>query len=411
MTRRHRWLLARIAAQNLGRRRWRAIFLGAAVMLAVGVGFAGFVAGSALRAGIAASFARMGADLLVVPRATLVNLTASLLTVQPTDETLDANLEQSLAALPGIARVAPQRIVSALVDGRLATLIAFDPARDFSVLTWLEQHEPGALSADGLIAGGRAAAPLGEELAVCGKPLTVYGRLGVTGVGPFDDSYFVTFDALAAIVAFCRTAGPSRHAEGEACPAELPPGRVSAFLLQLSPGAKAQDIKFAISRLADVRVVEGNTVLTSSRQGLVLLLAGIAVFAVLQFAALLIVLALLFSATIEERCRELGLLRAMGAKPGQVSAVILAEAAILTGLGGAAGLVFGAALLLTFARSLGFYFALLGIPFSWPPPAVLAAGGAGALVLAALLGAAGAFLPAWRVRRAAPYELIRLEAP
>jgi len=76
--RRHdRWLLIRLAAQNVGRRRLRAIFLGVAVMLGVGIGFASFVAGWALRDGMARSFSRMGADLLVVPRATLVNITAS----------------------------------------------------------------------------------------------------------------------------------------------------------------------------------------------------------------------------------------------------------------------------------------------------------------------------------------------
>src|SRR5262245_66563592 len=84
MSRHERWLLIRLAAQNVGRRRLRAIFLGAAVMLGVGIGFASFVAGWALWQGMAQSSSRMGADLLVVPRATLVNITASLITVQPT---------------------------------------------------------------------------------------------------------------------------------------------------------------------------------------------------------------------------------------------------------------------------------------------------------------------------------------
>src|SRR5437588_6632472 len=114
--RRHdRWLLIRLAAQNVGSRRLRALFLGAAVMLGVGIGFASFVAGWALREGIATSFARMGADLLVVPRATLVNITSSLLTVQPTEQTLPVNLAQQIAGIPGIARLAPQRI-PALVE-------------------------------------------------------------------------------------------------------------------------------------------------------------------------------------------------------------------------------------------------------------------------------------------------------
>ena len=95
------WLLIRLAAQNVARRQLRAILLGVAVMLGVGIGFASFVAGWALREGMAVSFARMGADLVVVPRATLVNITASLLTVQPTDQTLAADLAERIAAIPG----------------------------------------------------------------------------------------------------------------------------------------------------------------------------------------------------------------------------------------------------------------------------------------------------------------------
>ena len=101
MSRQDLWLLIRLGAQNVGRRRLRALFLGAAVMLGAGVGFASFVAGWALWQGMAQSFSRMGADLLVVPPATLVNITASLITVQPTDETLPAAIAERIAAIPG----------------------------------------------------------------------------------------------------------------------------------------------------------------------------------------------------------------------------------------------------------------------------------------------------------------------
>jgi putative ABC transport system permease protein len=425
--RQDRWLLLRVAAQNVGRRQLRAIFLGIAVMLGVGVGFASFVAGWALRSGIATSFSRMGADLVVVPRAALVNITSSLLTVQPTDETLDAGMATSLAAIAGVARVAPQRIVPSQVDGRSVDLIAFDPAYDFSILTWLEDHQLGPLTADSLIAGGRVAGRLGESLSVCGRPLGVYGRLDKTGVGPFDESYFISFEGLGDIVAFCRSSRVQRsangvdvqpapgaiadfdHADGKTCAADLPLDRVSAFLLQLSPGTRVGDVKFAIAQLPDVRVVEGNTVLTSSRQAMSSLLIGVAVFTVFQLTALLIVVSLLFSAIVQERYREVGLLRAMGARPKQVMAIILGEAAIITGLGGLAGLVFGATLLLIFARSLGFYFGLLGVPFSWPPLAILETGAAVAVAFSAILGLVGAFVPAWRVRQLAPHALIQAE--
>jgi putative ABC transport system permease protein len=401
-----------MAAQNVGRRRLRAVFLGLAVMLGTGVGFASFVAGWALRAGMATSFSRMGADLVVVPRAALVNITSSLLTVQPTSETLPAGLAKSLGAIEGVSQVASQRIVPMLVDGQAANAIAFDPAQDFSVLPWLDEHQPGPATANGLIVGSGLPGRLGQSLSVCGKPLGIYGRLGKTGVGPFDESYFLTFDALADVVAFCRTAPTASmdHSDGKVCSPDLLPDRVSAFLLKLSSGVKVGNVSFALAKFPDVRIVEGSTVLTSSRQALSSLIVGIAVFTVFQLGALLIAIALLFSGIVQERYREIGLLRAMGARPNQVMTIILAEAAVITGLGGLAGLVFGAALLLIFARSLGFYFGLLGIPFSWPPLAVLETSAVAAVGLSAILGLVGAFVPAWRVRRMEPNSLIQAEA-
>ena len=73
----------------------------------------------------------MGADFVVVPRATLVNITASLLTVQPTDETLPADLAQRIAAIAGVAQVAPQRIVPALVEGHSVNLSRSTRRRTF----------------------------------------------------------------------------------------------------------------------------------------------------------------------------------------------------------------------------------------------------------------------------------------
>jgi len=90
--------------------------------------------------------------------------------------------------------------------------------------------------------------------------------------------------------------------------------------------------------------------------------------------------------------------------------IILTEAGIITGLAGLAGLVFGTALLLIFARSMGLYLDPLGISVVWPPLSVLATSALAAIAFSALLGLAGASLPAWRVCRRAPHSLIQGEA-
>jgi putative ABC transport system permease protein len=302
----------------------------------------------------------MGADLVVVPKGTLVNLTSSLLTVQPTEATLDVGLAERIRAVTSVGRVAPQRLVQGrLDDGQEVQLIAFDPAEDFSVLPWLREQLPGPMGANDLVAGGRMPGILGETLLLCGVPHRIYGRLGTTGVGPFDNAYFVSFAMLenlaagvcggsgagaSGAVAFPAAAAHAHLANPAApigpsaiaapCFAGFRPGLASAFLLQLDAGAGPEQVKFALAQIPDVKVVEGNGVLTASRQALGTLFVGIGAFTALLLTATLILVSLLFSAIVQERRREVGLLRSMGAKPGQVMTIILAEAAMITGLGG-----------------------------------------------------------------------------
>jgi putative ABC transport system permease protein len=177
--------------------------------------------------------------------------------------------------------------------------------------------------------------------------------------------------------------------------------------LRLSPNAKPGEVKFAISQYRGLKIVEGNSVLISSRQQLQTLFFGIAAFTTLLLVALLILVALMFSAIVQERYREVGLLRAMGARPSQVMSMILAEAGMITGIGGAGGLAFGTTLLFIFARSLVFYFDTLEVPFQWPPASFLLFSGVSLLLFSCALGLVGALVPAWKVRREEPFQLIQ----
>jgi putative ABC transport system permease protein len=154
-------LFSRLAVQNLGRRPVRAALLALTVAVGVAAVFTAVTLRRAIQASMSVGFSRMGADLLVAPRATLVNLTSALLTVEPTTDTLDASLADKVARLPGLDLVAPQRHyrLQATTGGhpQEVDLIAFDPARDFTVLPWLQEKldrpmrqgdvilEPGAM--------------------------------------------------------------------------------------------------------------------------------------------------------------------------------------------------------------------------------------------------------------------------
>ena len=84
-------LLASLALQNLGRRRARSFLLIAAVAIGSGVVFTGATLMRSIDDSMAVGFTRLGADMMVVPEGALTNITAALLTVEPTDLVLDAD--------------------------------------------------------------------------------------------------------------------------------------------------------------------------------------------------------------------------------------------------------------------------------------------------------------------------------
>ncbi|HEY9871342.1 MAG TPA: ABC transporter permease, partial [Candidatus Obscuribacterales bacterium] len=249
------WLFARIAFQNLLRKPARTLMLLLAVGLGTGAVFASLVVARGIEASMENSFARMGADLVVVPADAMVNITSALLTVQPTESALDAGLVDTIAKMNGVERVAPQTIYRVpLMSGmpkQKVNLIAFDPARDFTVIPWVVTHLERPMEPGDLLSGGRRAETTGQEIAPCGVPVTIYGKLGRSGVGPLDESLFATYDTVAAIAR--RSAGRATAIQN------FSPARISAVLVRLQFGATPEQVRFAIARLPGVKVVSGAT--------------------------------------------------------------------------------------------------------------------------------------------------------
>src|SRR6476619_4181090 len=100
------FLLASLALQNLGRRKVRTLMLLTAVAICSGAVFTGAVLMQSIERSMSTGFTRLGADLLVVPAGTLTNITAALLTAEPTDLTLDASDLPRLERLKGVRKAA-----------------------------------------------------------------------------------------------------------------------------------------------------------------------------------------------------------------------------------------------------------------------------------------------------------------
>jgi putative ABC transport system permease protein len=402
-----RWLLGRLALQNLGRRKARSLLLMAAVAIGTGVIFTGATLMRSIDASMALGFTRMGADLMVVPERALTNITAALLTVEPTDLALDADA-LAKAKLDSVGRYAPQKILRVAHSGigdhhEAVDFVGFDPERDFTIQPWLAERVNRPLQADDVILGASRTAPLGSQVLIFGKPYTVYGRLARTGVGIHERGVFMPLVALDAMARRI-------PADGGVVPALLAPGKVTGFLAELAPGATTLQARFAIlSTLKGVKVVTGDSSLSGIRQGLAALLDGILALMVLLFASLALLVSVLFSAIVTERRVELGLLKAIGTQRSQMIGLMIIEAVIATGLGGLLGVIIGALIMRFYEHSLVYYLEKIGVPFVWLDVPRMIAFAVAAVLLACVTGALGVFYPAWRASRRDPYDLVRGE--
>lgn len=391
-----------MAMQNLLRRPIRTFMLILAVSLGTGAIFASFAIASGIENSMRLSFSRMGADLLVVPEDAMVNITSALLTVQPTELTLDSKLCNDIASLDGVAQVAPQTIckisMMAGMPMHKVNLIAFDPHNDFTVLPWLQEHLPREMRMGDLLAGNRIGDKLNDEVEPSGTAATIYGKLGRSGVGPFDESYFTTYATMDAIAKAENTSTFSYHT-----------GRYSALLVRLNYGATPEQVRFAIAKIPGIKIISGSNVITSTRQTTTTLIHCAIFFTVILIFGALILLCLLFSAIIAERRREVGLLRAIGAKHSDIVSMLVAEAIFATALGGLCGIIVGSGLLLVFQHSLVYYLETLHVEFSWPALPEMALVACECAVAASVVGLLGAFIPSWRAAREEPYTLIQGE--
>jgi putative ABC transport system permease protein len=402
-----RFLLGSLALQNLGRRKPRTFLLLAAVAICSDAVFTGAVLMRSIETSMSVGFTRLGADMLIIPAGALTNITAALLTAEPTDLTLDDSIVGRLRALKGVQKVAPQLIFRTDASGYsrggdLIDFIAFDPDRDITVQPWLEQHLDRSLREGDVIVGGRRDEAVGSELLIFGRPLTVYGKLAKTAVGTHERGLFISFTTLAAL----------RDVMVQICgkKAALEPNKLSGVLLELAPGATTQQVRFAaLANFPGIKVVSAESMLTSIRQGLGALLNGVLGLMIIMFISTALMVSVMFSAIITERRRELGLLKAIGAQRAQIIGMLLAEAALATAIGGVLGCLVGVMLMRIYEHSLVYYLDRMGVPFVWLDGRMIGLIAVVCVGLASLIGAAGALYPAWRASRSDPYDLIRAE--
>ena len=385
----------RLLLQEVRRSPGRILLLSAAVAIGSASIFLSLVFRQTIQQGLENSLNRLGADILILPKAVTHNLTAALLTGEPGSPALEPGIEAMVRALPGIEAIAPQLSFTVESDeGHGETeLVAFDPRNDITVLPWIRERLDRPFRTGDVIVGARRPEPVGSAISFRGHSLVVWGKLGLSGVGPMERSIFGSFDTF------------TRKVAGHSVLAGSP--QPSALLLRLRPGAEAGTVRFALASEPSLQVISGSGLGIQVRQAIRTILAGslVATLTGLVMAGLLTLG--VYAGVVLERKSELGLLLAMGLSRTGLSLWLAAEAALCALIGALSGILVGAVGLAVFARSFGYLLISRGIDFIPPTIASLLFPAGISLLLCSLVAGLGALLPAWRLAGRELYQLIR----
>ena len=384
-----------------------------AVAVVVGLLFSTNVLTTALEHGTEIENARLGADMIVLPSLipgaySYGRANSSISVVGPTTKIawngtgysnqpsyLPSTIMESIAALSGVKVISPQLYAGTLNDSKQASkplnMIAFEPLTDFTVLPWLGPQQYPRLDGDVAIAGGGSGLVNGQELHWEGLTLKVVGLLDITNT-TLDESVF--FPLASAYRAAGASSGFSFR-----------PGQITGVLVGLGPGTSPEKIAQEIRPyLPDFKAVEASRlarnvgVETSGIATYGLVVTGVMAIAVI------VLIASVFSMTVNERRRQLGLLRSLGATRWFIFSSILEEVGIVALIGGVIGLGIGQ--LVVYFGEL-YLRALYNVTLLPTSPAGLLPTIFESLVLGVGIGGLASTYPAFVASLMDPYDAIR----
>ncbi len=348
---------------------------------------------------------RLGADIVVVPEGKEIETQTALLLGKPVSEAwMPAENVERIAQVEGAGRVSPQLYLETLTGAACCSawdlfIIAFDPESDFTVTPWLRGELAHALGPRDVIGGDWVFVPEATgEIKIYGVKVNLAAKLEPTGMG-LDQTMFLTFDTAREIAKLSVTTAER--------PLEIPEGQISAVQVKVKEGWGIDDVArrimatvpgtHAFASLELTRTVHMQT------EGLFrMLFMGL----VGVWALAVVLSGLVFSMMVNERRREIGLLRAMGANRRFIFQLFLTESSVL-GLGG--GLVGVALAVILVYLFRAYLMRSAELPLLLPALPSLLGFMFGCLVIALVLALPALLYPAVRASRVDPAEAMREE--
>lgn len=333
-----------VALKNLKRKSFRSAVLVISIGLLVSI----LVFGASFIMSVGASLERasdrLGADVLVVPTGARDFAEEVLLETQVKTFFMDKSLMGRVKQIDGVEdttyQVYLETILGVCCSIPPAKVVVFDQDTDFIVKPWLNKVLKRRLKKGEAILGYQAQENLGlldvESSTLFGNKFDVVGVLDKTDTG-LDNAIFVSAENLDDFV--------------EKGSSPLKKGQISVIFVKVKPGYDPEQV----SRDIENHMIEVDvTPRTAIGKGIIETLKDInKVFLITMVLASVLSVFLtwtIFSAIVNERFREVGIMRAIGARGTHIVSMFVFEVLVLGVSGSVFGIVVGNYLSITLSK-------------------------------------------------------------
>lgn len=394
--------LAFLAWRNLAGSAFRSTVVFLCSMVVAGFALATVLLVHGAKQSLHLALERLGADIVVVPDGAQAEVETALLMGRPTEALMAADLVEKIGARPGVTAASPQLYLASLDNAACCAvermfMVVYDPDSDFTVTPWLKARLGRRLGLGQVVGGTHVFVPEGEEnIRLYGYHLSLKGNLEPTGTA-LDQTVFLTMETARDMARISQTMAER--------PLAVPEESVSAVLVKLAPGADRTAVSVDIlQHVPGVAPIQSLNLFQAFRRQITGLLQGMLVVLGTTLCVSLLLIGLVFSMAANERRREIGVLRALGATQGAVSVSLLLEAVLLAIAGGCVGIGLSSLAIFLFRNLI---VRSLVMPFLFPSLSslILPIGGGLAAALAGVTLAA--LIPAVRISRQEPALAMR----
>jgi len=389
-----------MAVRNLRRRPLRTSILVAALSLMVAALVFSLSFVMRVNASIRLTAERLGADLLVVPTGSRGAAEDILVENRATSFYMNKSFVDRIKKVEGIDKVSYQTYLVTLTglccSVPSSMVVAFDQETDFIVTPWLKGKLGRKLKKGEAIVGSESAYNINlglvdMEAKLFGNVFSMVGVLDKTGSG-LDTAVFISDDNMADII---KNSG-----------VPIKEDQISVIFAKIKKGADLYQVMSQIENtMIDVDVVMrkdiGKSLLTSLGDISKIFYLTMILSTVLS----LFLVWAIFTAIANERTREIGIMRAIGAKETHVSKLFLFEVLVLGAIGSIVGIAAGTSLSLIMAKSFSIL-KNLPVDLSMLSRAAIAVAG---LLFGTGICVLGALSPLQRLKKLDPLLVIKQE--